>query len=93
MKEMGLNQPNLKGDTANLRINLLRNMKAVTSDNAEFPEYLWNQVLVPDGDWVQLQALSYIQVFALRWWKKQLIRRDFVQCFFKEHGMVRAPFH
>jgi hypothetical protein len=43
-----------------------RNDKAAKNDDAPVPEYLWDDVIVPDGNHEKVAALSVIRVFALR---------------------------
>ena len=51
-----------------------RKLQATKADDAEIPEYLWNSVLVPDGDLVKINKLSVLRNFALRWVKRELLR-------------------
>jgi hypothetical protein len=91
MEEMDPISFNLKRASENPSTNNIeRNKRAVKSDDAEVPEYLWNQILVPDGDVAKLQALSQFRCFALRWWKRHL-KREFVVWFCREHKLKRAP--
>jgi hypothetical protein len=51
-----------------------RNNKAAKNDDAPVPEYLWDDVIVPDGNDDKIAALSVIRTFALRWWRKNTTR-------------------
>jgi hypothetical protein len=42
-----------------------RKLQATRADDAEIPEYLWNSVLVPDGDLVKINKLSVLRNFAV----------------------------
>ena len=51
-----------------------RKLKAVKSDDAAVPEYLWNLVLVPDGEVTVIRSLDALRSFILRWLKRRLTR-------------------
>lgn len=58
-----------------------RKASAAKNDDAPVPEYIWNDVIVPDGDPLKLKALSQIRSFALRWWMRHTTK-DFL-CWFR----------
>jgi hypothetical protein len=70
--------PSLKGEVRGneeLHLETLdRNQKAVKADDAEVPEYLWDQLLVPSGNPEELGALGQLWRLALRWWKNKFGR-------------------
>jgi hypothetical protein len=50
---------------------------AAKNDDAPILEYLWDDAIVKDADPVNLRALTFIQNFSLRWWKKHTTK-DFI---------------
>ncbi len=54
------------------------------ADDAEIPEYLWDQVLVPCLDPLRKRALTNFRDLGMRWWKSR-IRKEFLTWFFNEH--------
>lgn len=64
-----------------------RNSKATKSDDAQVPEFLWNDILVPDGNKTKLKALYHFRRLGLRWWYRHL-EREFLSWFRNEHKEV-----
>jgi hypothetical protein len=68
--------------------------KAAKNDDAPVPEYLWDDVVVPDGDLSKLKALPILHEFALRWWWRHTTK-DFLRWFKCHHAssMKNAEYH
>jgi len=62
-----------------------RNFKATKHDDAEVPQYLWDEVIVQDGNEAQLKALNCLRNLALRWVKRRLTR-GFTKWFCNKHA-------
>jgi len=66
-----------------------RKLRAVKSDDATVPEYLWDLVLVLDGDKGKIGRLFHLRHFILRWLKRRF-RREFVNWFYgKYHALSK----
>jgi len=61
-----------------------RNAKATKQDDAEIPQYLWDEVIVPDGEEARLKALGTFRSLGLRWVKRRLTR-EFIRWFHQKH--------
>jgi hypothetical protein len=61
-----------------------RNAKATKSDDAEIPEYLWNETIFPSGGAREIKALNLLRDRVLRWWRKNLMK-EFIKWFHDEH--------
>jgi hypothetical protein len=57
-----------------------RKKSAAKADDAEIPEYLWDQVLVPDQDPYHKRALTQFRTLG-RWWKRRT-RKKFLMWFY-----------
>jgi len=63
---------------------LERKLRAVKSDDAAVPEYLWDLILVPDGDQAKTAKLSHLRGFILCWLKRNF-RREFIRWFYVKY--------
>jgi hypothetical protein len=62
--------------------------KAVKLDNAPVPVHLWNHAIVTESDPLHTEkfsALNQLCLFALRWWKKRLLK-EFVTWYKTKHS-------
>ncbi len=64
------------------------NQNAVRADDAEIPEYLWNQILAPSGRQVEVNALGQLRRLALCWWKSNA-RKSFFKWFFNTYPRLK----
>jgi len=62
--------------------------RATKSDDAEVPEYLWNEVLVPDREPDKVEKVAVLRSFALRWVKRKLLH-CFLKWFSEQYPHVR----
>jgi hypothetical protein len=69
---------------------LTRNDKAVKNDDAPVPEYLWDDVIVPDRNVKCIAALSVIRLFALRWWRKHITKEFLTWLNAKHNGATKS---
>ncbi len=69
-----------------------RNLSAAKADDAEVPEFLWDQALILEGEWDKRRALKHLRAFTLRWWQAN-IRRELLKWFFNEHPELRNALH
>jgi hypothetical protein len=74
-------------DFAEANLECGRKLKATKADDAQVPEYLWDNQLVPCGDPIKIDKLKLLRNFALRWSKNHL-RRDFLRWFFLKYEEV-----
>jgi hypothetical protein len=89
-KDNGSNDDGLRAEDYALSVdknNMDRNKRAVKADDAAIPEYLWNDILVPDEKVTGVRALGILRSFVLRWWRCN-IRKEFVRWFFTKYKMI-----
>jgi hypothetical protein len=77
------------GTTLEVPDRISRNTKAAKNDDAEVPEYLWNEAIVSDGNVQKLFALTHLRTFALRWWKRHTTR-DFLNWLSSRHPNIHS---
>lgn len=61
-----------------------RKLKAVKADDAAVPEYLWDLVLVPDGDEHLIKQLNVLRNWVLCWLKRKFTR-EFSRWFIEKY--------